>query len=176
MMQTDQARTAAQPWYRQVWPWLLMLGPFVVIVAAFATLWLAIRSNDGLVADDYYKQGLAINQVLARAERARDLQLEARLVLNGSDVTLALVAREGVSLPSALRLTFSHPTRSGQDRVVELIKVSAVRYRSTMPVLSAGHWLVLLEDADRTWRLSGSGRLPDQKQIDLAAADSQPIK
>jgi len=176
MTHSDESSTASAPWYRQAWPWLLMLGPFVVIVAAFVTLWLAIRSNDGLVADDYYKQGLAINQVLARAERARDLQLGARLVISGSDLALALVAREGVSLPSALRLTFSHPTRSGMDRVVELKKISAARYQSAMPVLPAAHWLVLLEDADRTWRLSGSGRMPDQREIDLGAADSQHLQ
>lgn len=37
-----------------------MLGPFVVIVAAAITVYLAVISNDGLVDDDYYKQGLSI--------------------------------------------------------------------------------------------------------------------
>jgi uncharacterized protein len=176
MTRADELSTARQPWYRQTWPWLLMLGPFVVVVAAFVTLWLAIRSNDGLVADDYYKQGLAINQTLARTERARDLQLGARVVMSGSDLALTLTAREGVSLPSALRLTFSHPTRSGMDRVVELKQVFAGRYQGAMPMMSAGHWLVLLEDTNRTWRLSGAGRLPDQREIDLGAADSQHLE
>ncbi len=44
-------------------------GPLTVIVASVFTLWLAVRSEDGLVADDYYKRGLAINQTLARAAR-----------------------------------------------------------------------------------------------------------
>ena len=42
------------------------------------TLWLAITSFDGLVADDYYKQGLAINQTLARADAAQELRLVGR--------------------------------------------------------------------------------------------------
>lgn len=172
----DELSTASHPWYRQTWPWLLMLGPLVVVVAAFVTLWLAIRSNDGLVADDYYKQGLAINQTLARTERARDLQMGARLLMAGSDLVVTLVARDGVSLPSALRMTFSHPTRSGMDRVVELQRVSAGRYQGALPVTSAGHWLVLLEDRNRTWRLSGSGRLPDQREIDLGVADSRQLE
>ena len=37
--------TPVLPWYRHRWPWLLMLGPFVVVVAAAITLWLAVRSN-----------------------------------------------------------------------------------------------------------------------------------
>ena len=58
------------PWYRQIWPWLLMLGPGIVVIAGFITLWLAITSFDGLVADDYYKKGLGVNQDLSRRERA----------------------------------------------------------------------------------------------------------
>ena len=59
-------RTAAQPWYREPWPWILAAGPVAVILAGIVTVWLAIKSNDGLVADDYYKQGLEVNQVIQR--------------------------------------------------------------------------------------------------------------
>ena len=58
--------TGATPWYREPWPWLLMAGPVTVIIAGGFTAWLAVTSSDGLVADDYYKQGLAINQTLER--------------------------------------------------------------------------------------------------------------
>ena len=63
------------PWYREPWPWLLMAGPAAVVVAGFATLWLAVSSNDGLVADDYYKQGLAINQTLQREALTRGMAI-----------------------------------------------------------------------------------------------------
>ena len=63
-MTTLTENLLAKSWYREPWPWLLMMGPAIVIVAGFYTLWLAIQSNDGLVADDYYKRGLAINQTL----------------------------------------------------------------------------------------------------------------
>ena len=42
-----------------------------MIVAGVYTTVLAFTSSDGLVADDYYKQGLAINKTLKREERAR---------------------------------------------------------------------------------------------------------
>ena len=57
-----------------------MAGPAVVIVAGVITLWLAVRSSDGLVTDDYYKQGLAVNQVLERDHRAAALGLRADLI------------------------------------------------------------------------------------------------
>ncbi len=74
------------PWYRHRWPWFLMLGPAIVIVAGFYTLWLAIVSNDGLVADDYYKRGLGINRVLERTQRATVLGLHARVDLDDAEV------------------------------------------------------------------------------------------
>jgi hypothetical protein len=52
------------PWYREPWPWILMAGPFTVIVAGLFTAWLAVTRADPLVVDNYYKEGLAINQVI----------------------------------------------------------------------------------------------------------------
>src|SRR5438309_2026759 len=54
----------ALPWYRERWPWLLFSGPFVVVIASLASAWLAVRSDDGVVARDYYKRGLLINRTL----------------------------------------------------------------------------------------------------------------
>ena len=68
---------AGTPWYRQRWPWLLMLGPAIVVVAGIVTAVIAIETDDGLVADDYYKRGLAINQTLERAARTAVLGLTA---------------------------------------------------------------------------------------------------
>jgi len=69
----------ATPWYRHRWPWFLIAGPGIVIVASFVTLGLAIKSDDGLVADDYYKQGLTINRTLAQSDLAGSLGLVAKL-------------------------------------------------------------------------------------------------
>lgn len=155
-------------WYREPWPWLLMLGPGVVVLAGFATLWLAVKSNDGLVADDYYKQGLAINQTLARSEMSRAMALALRLRLEGGQVTVRLSAREGVTIPDRLTLTFSHPTRSGLDHEVVLAG-SAGYYAGAAPVLGQGRWQVLIEDPERSWLLSGAIRVPDESGIELTA-------
>jgi hypothetical protein len=49
-----------------------------VIVAGFITAWLAVISNDGLVTDDYYKQGLTVNQRLQRDHQAEQPRLACR--------------------------------------------------------------------------------------------------
>ena len=82
LMQTSIDR--ARPWYREPWPWLLMAGPAIVVVAALVTAYLAVSSDDGVVADDYYKRGLVINRVLEREQRAAALGLGA-VVAIGDD-------------------------------------------------------------------------------------------
>jgi hypothetical protein len=39
------------PWYRHRWPWLLMLGPAIVVVAGIATAAIAVATADTLVSD-----------------------------------------------------------------------------------------------------------------------------
>jgi len=159
---------APRPWYREPWPWLLMAGPAVVVVAGAATLWLAVASDDGLVADDYYKQGLAINQVLSRAAEARARGYRAQvLFIPGQDrvrVTLA-----GERLPGVLRLHLAHPTRAGLDHVVTLPAVAPGVYEGPVAPLAPGRWRLVLEDAPGNWRLAGDWRAPGRAVLQLAA-------
>ena len=75
MTPLDALDKEVAPWYRHRWPWLLMLGPFAVVVAGFVTMWISFTGADALVVDDYYKQGKAINQDLRRDRVAATLGL-----------------------------------------------------------------------------------------------------
>lgn len=79
-MKREQSAKAA-PWYREPWPWLLMLGPLIVIIAGVITAYLAVVTSDGLVEDDYYKQGLTVNRRTERDQRAAELGVAAEFVL-----------------------------------------------------------------------------------------------
>ena len=54
-----------EPWWRFPLLWMVMAGPALVVLASFATLWLALRTPDPVVAPDYYRRGIEINQSLA---------------------------------------------------------------------------------------------------------------
>lgn len=151
-MKADGAR--AQPWYREPWPWILMAGPATVVVAGFVTAWLAVRSDDGLVVDDYYKQGLAINQTLGRSDAAERLGIKAELHLADGSVRV-LLAGAGAG---ALTLQLVHPTRAGMDQRLELAMVQPGVYEGRLPPMRAGRWNVVLERSD--WRLAGDWQLP----------------
>ncbi len=151
---------AVEPWYRHRWPWFLMAGPAIVVTASFVTLWLAIKTDDGLVTSEYYKKGLAINQTLKLSERAKELGLQAGLTLSLDSIGVRLSADAPDFVPPAkLRVTVSHPTRAGLDQSQELAFRDG-RYTGNFKLPAAGHWVVLLEDDARSWRVMGNIVLP----------------
>lgn len=157
-----------RPWYRNRWPWILMAGPAVVVVAGIVTAWIAVTTSDGLVADDYYKQGLAVNQVLARNDVAAAMQLEARLRLAAGRIELRLMSRAGAALPGRVKVTVAHPTRGGEDQKMTMAGEQGF-YAGQMAALGPGRWLVVIEDEANTWRLAGSVQLPDAPETLLMA-------
>ncbi len=145
----------AQPWYRERWPWILMAGPATVVAAGLITAWLAIRSDDGLVIDDYYKQGLAINQTLSRNDAAGRLGMAAEIRLADGRVRVLLGGPAG---RGTLALRLVHPTRTGMDQSVDLAAVEPDVYEGRLRPLQPGRWHVVLEARD--WRLAGDWMLP----------------
>ena len=66
------SQCASTPWWKFGYVWLLIAGPVAVVIAGFATLWLALATPETLVAEDYYRRGVEINRALA-AEQQRSL-------------------------------------------------------------------------------------------------------
>jgi hypothetical protein len=143
----------AKPWYREPWPWLIMSGPALVLVAGAITTWIAFASADGLVAEDYYKQGLAINKVLAREEAAtsRGISLEMKKKEN-----LLSVELKGDD-PAALFAHLVHATREGHDVRLRLARVAPGLYEAELPALPAGRWRIAIEDPKSEWRITKEG-------------------
>ncbi|HEX4884851.1 MAG TPA: FixH family protein [Casimicrobiaceae bacterium] len=143
----------ATPWYRHRWPWLLMLGPAIVVVAGIATLWLAVRSDDGLVADDYYKRGLAINQTIGRLERAAELGLAGTIdIAPEGTVRARLESATGPEpLPPAVRIVLAHPARAGEDVRATLVRAPDGSYLGRTAPLPRVRWQLIVETDE--WRL-----------------------
>lgn len=157
-----------RPWYKEPWPWLLMAGPLAVVVAGFITAWLAIKSNDGLVADDYYKQGLAINQQLHRDQKAGELGLRADLMRSGAQLRVFL-GGSTAGFPETLTLRFSHPTRSGMDQIVKLAAEGQGFYSGRLDADISGRWHVVLEEPSGQWRLHGEWQADAVEPLRLGA-------
>lgn len=162
----------AKPWYREPWPWLLMAGPVTVIIAAVYTAYLAVSSSDGLVADDYYKQGLAVNKTIASSEFARTHGLAVLLRVTQDGFAMKMTARDKEFVPpKSLVVTLSHPTRAGLDQTSVFERVGD-RYVGKMRLPASGHWLVLVEDEPKSWRLMGNVVLPASGETVIGGAES----
>lgn len=155
------------PWYRHPWPWLLMMGPGMVVVAGLFTAWLAVKHEDGLVADDYYKRGLAINQELRRDAAAASLDIKAQVLFGDSAVRVFLSGPAPV--PARLTLQLIHPTRASLDQRIVLIAGPGNWYEGRFAGWRGARRGVLLEDEARTWRLLGEVRPDNAGSLELAA-------
>lgn len=149
------ARDDNLAWYRHRWPWLLISGPAIVVVAGFYTLFLALQSNDGLVAEDYYKQGLAIDRVIAREERAAVLGLSAALRYDANRDVVRVTLAPAPLAPAKLTLRVVHPTRAGSDQVVELSNTGGGVFEGPLAEPPMVARSLILEDAAGNWRLAG---------------------
>jgi len=162
--------TSLKPWYREPWPWILAAGPFIVVIAGLTTAWIAIKTNDGLVTEDYYKKGLAANQTIAQSERAIKAGLTAGVHVTADVLTVSLQAADAkFVMPPTLLVTISHPTRAGLDQT-RLMTRNVDKYAAEFRLPAAGHWLVLVEDEAKTWRLLGNVVLPAQGETIIGGA------
>lgn len=139
-------------WYKEPYVWLLILFPLAAVVMGIIMISLAIRSDDGLVVDDYYKQGLEINMTLER-DRAADyygITMDLSVDETGKKITVHLNGNNIFHMPESLHARFIHRTRSGFDQSIILTRSHDGSYHASMPVLAMGNWDVLIE-ADN-WR------------------------
>ena len=146
----------SKPWYQQFWPWAIMSLPATAVVACIITITIAIKTDDGLVSDDYYKEGLAINRSFERDQRATELGLDADVLIN-PDSQLIEVRINNALTDEELLLNAVHATIAGFDQNdIVLKKVSEGIYRGTLIPLSAGKWRVEVASKAKDWRLSGN--------------------
>ena len=158
---------AIRAWYREPLVWLIITCPLIAVIAGFFTLYLAIKSKDGLVVDDYYQKGKEINMSLARDRSAAQHGLRAGVQLDAAKqlVVVHLTIANGQSLPDMLSIRWLHATRAGFDRTQMLSRAPDGSYRSAFPELAPGHWYVQIEAQD--WRLQGSMRIPGDVRLEL---------
>jgi hypothetical protein len=131
-----------------------MSGPFAAVAAGAVTTALAVTSFDGLVADDYYKQGLAINRVIARESNARQMGVTASLSFDPTRTRVRVMLGEGAR-PASLRLTLVHRTLPAEDQSLALAEVAPGLYEGAMHAPPRGALHARLEDDAGRWRLAG---------------------
>lgn len=149
----ERAAGATRPWYREPLVLLVIALPVATVVAGLSTLLIAERGADSIVAGEFRKDGLAINQDSTRDRAAARLGVSALLHLDGTTLR-AEVTAAAAALPAQLVVVLSHATRADLDRRLTLTATGVGRYAGALPRLAPGHWYLELAPPDRRWRLT----------------------
>mgnify|MGYP003483309219 CR=1 FL=1 len=159
-----------RPWYTHRWPWFLMLGPALVLVAGGYTGYLATTRQDAVVVDDYYKKGKAINQDLRRDKRASAMQLAFAASHDPAAGTLeGTLTSAGKPVTAPFRIRLAHSTLPQKDMELEAVPASSGRFSTALPLLEQARWRVVVEGLEGDWRLAGTWQWPQQRALELRA-------
>lgn len=161
-----------KPWYKHPWPWLLMLGPFVVVIAGIYTTWLAVSRPDALVVDDYYKQGKAINQNLSRDRVAAEMGLAAKVRYDAAAGKLVGAINGLKGQAGELSVMLVHSTRPEKDLKLTARPDQNGNFSVDLSMLDMARWQVVIEGEQREWRLHGTWAWPQEPGIEIQAAAS----
>ena len=164
------AATAASPWYKHLWPWIIIgiLACSVTLTLSMVTI--AVNNPDNLVNDNYYEAGKGINRSLDRELLAQTLQLHAKVRLDEltGEVEVHLT---GNSNPTTLELNLISPTQPEKDRKINLARNDSEpgRYIGQLTDKVEGRRFVELlgVEGDRTWRMFEEEQISHDKDLML---------
>lgn len=150
------------PWYKQFWPWFLLSIPVASILLSMMMITFAVTSPDTLVSDDYYKDGLSINQDLSKDLAAKKMRITADLVYlpESNNYQVSLHGMLPDSPYSYLLLNMEHPTLSGQDKVFQLTPSGENLYTFDPGLQLSGKWYLTITPPDQIWRLTSEIAFP----------------
>ncbi len=174
-MQTNEQ---SKPWHNYPLVWMMIAIPFSAVIMGVVMLWLAIDTDDGLVADDYYKLGLEINDVISLDKKASELQLSASIRFSSSENVINMQFDKGLldSYPNTLQLTFQHATRANSDVLVVLNHGMGDQYIGHLKQsISEGIWYFEVSDiamadngvSEKIWKLNARTRVGTENTINL---------
>ena len=146
-----------RPWYKEPYVLMLIGIPLSSVIMGAFFISLAVNTKDTLVRDNYYKDGLAINQEMKWDKKAKDWNIRAQLSITGNNASFVLTNSRQLA-PSVLQLKLSHPTLSNLDRDALLQLTQDTQngkpvYKGFIDEIVDGRYYVQVESPEQVWRL-----------------------
>lgn len=169
-------KTTKDLWYKEPWMLLVVGGPLVVVVAAIITGFIAWQGEDKIVAKDYYKHGVNINQDIYRDAKAKEYKMLAKVQLDADTGKVMLQLEGKTELPSTVLFSTAAASRTSIYEQVQKISLSQLQpgiYEGALKMPSADDsisrtlWHVRVEAAD--WRLTADWQDPMRASLQLKA-------
>lgn len=156
-----------RPWYKEPYVWMLIGIPLSSVIMGAFFITQAVSTKDSLVRDNYYKDGLAINQEMKWDQNAVQLGLKYNLVVNGNTATLQQVISR-LDAPTILKLKLSHPTLKEKDLDILLQRSEDKKtFTGFIEDFAPGRFYLNLESPEQEWRIRDEIILEQARSINL---------
>ncbi|MCZ4374145.1 FixH family protein [Vibrio diazotrophicus] len=155
-----------KPWYKQFWPWFLIILPLTVVVWTIVTVIVFSNNSVSLVTEDYYKKGKGINVDLSKIHVAKDLGLNAAVSSQGNEIIIQFNKGKLDHYP-AIQAMFAHRTLADRD-FSQLITADAKgNYKITRDDEMQGPWFIELTPHNGEWLVQGRVTFPSASPTQL---------
>ncbi|GLT19968.1 hypothetical protein GCM10007938_37510 [Vibrio zhanjiangensis] len=156
-----------KPWYKQFWPWFLIILPMTVVVWTIITVIVFSNNSVSLVTEDYYKKGKGINIDISKINVAKELGLSATVSSDNEDILITLKKGQLEHFPAVTAL-FAHRTLPDRDFTKLVTSDAAGQYRLTLDTPLQGPWFIELTPHDEQWLIQGRVTFPTEANVELS--------
>jgi len=169
--QMNSTAEQESPWHKQFWVWFIIVLLVTTVIAGVTTVIIAVKHDDSLVVDNYYKEGLAINRVITQKENAVKLGVVASLSFNAENQMLNIVLSEQhASANNIIKIRLVHATISEFDREHFLTRNSDDGYAVKLGSVQPGWWRIIIEPVDAQWQIEQRVQFPIESMLTIKPA------
>lgn len=144
---------------KNTWLFFVVSIPLTSVILSSIMVYFAISGRDSLVSDNYYKDGLDINQTIGQDKLAQKLAVSAKVTINqDGDAFIKLDSLASAPEPF-LTLKLVHPTLGDLDSATKLFPTEN-GYIAEVPANLSGLWYIDLYAHDESWRVRKQTSLP----------------
>ena len=160
---TDTNTPSTNPWYKQPWLWFILSVPIASVILSSIMVSVAVIGKDSLVSDNYYKDGMGINQTIEQDKLAVQLNIIPVVTIQDTTVTVKIQS-EAMPTQAFLTLKLLHPTVSEKDLTIRLLPTPD-GFIGDLPNKAEGRRYLDLYGFDNSWRIREEVYLPLNQHI-----------
>lgn len=155
-----------KPWYKQVWPWVLIAIPVLSTLKAVQAVIVMNRASPDLVVDDYYAEGKTINMNLAKYREAATRNLHGQVLVAANKAIVEF--KDNKLTDTELVLEFVHSTKKSKDFTVKAQRSGESIYVAELPVSLEGKWNLFVHDDKVDWKMRTTIMAPVTTPVKLS--------
>jgi len=149
------------PWYKQPWLWFILSVPIASVILSSIMVTVAVVGKDSLVSDNYYKDGMGINQTIEQDRLAVQLSIVPSVTIQDKTVIINIQS-DKMPTQAFLTLKLLHPTVSEKDQTIRLLPTEN-GFIGDLPNTAEGRRYLDLYGFDNSWRIREEVYLPLNK-------------